>query len=105
MRNIIDAHVHIAPEHLLGRMDHRYPTTVLTFGRKLEWDGTVSQFMPDYIENSAFPARVLIHCMDRAGIGRAVILQSPCLSFNGDVAEARQDVPGPIMRGDDCRSG
>ena len=93
MRRIIDAHVHIAPPHLLGKTDKRYPTTVLTCGRKLEWNGVVSQFMPDYIESSAFPAHVLVHCMDGAGIEKAVIMQSPCLSFNDDVIDAVRSYP------------
>ena len=93
MRRIIDAHVHIAPQHLLGKTDARFPTTVLPFGQKLESDGFISQFMPDYIENSAFETRVLIHAMDRAGIGKAVIMQSPCLSINDDVIDAVKAYP------------
>jgi predicted TIM-barrel fold metal-dependent hydrolase len=88
MRKIIDAHAHIVPARLLGETDERYPTTVLPYGEKLEWDGRVSQFMPDYIENSAFPESALIRCMDHAGIQRAVLMQSHSLSFNDDVAKA-----------------
>lgn len=88
MRKIIDAHAHIAPARLLGTTDERYPTTVLPYGQKLEWDGRVMQFMPDYIENSAFPESVLVRCMDNAGIERAVLMQSHSLSFNDDVVKA-----------------
>ena len=88
MRRIIDAHAHIVPAWLLGKTDERYPTTVLPFGRKLEWDGRISQFMPDYIENSAFPDSVLIAMLDGAGVEKAVLMQSHSLSFNDDIINA-----------------
>lgn len=77
----------------MGKTDSRYPTTVLPYGQKLEWNGGLYQFMPDYLENSAFPTRVLLRCMDNASVEKAVIMQSPCLSFNDDVIEAVQQAP------------
>ncbi len=86
MPRIIDAHVHIAPAHLLGSTDARYPVTVEKYGKKRESDGRICQFMPVYMAQSAFPADALLSLMEQSQIEKAVILQSPCLSFNDDVA-------------------
>jgi predicted TIM-barrel fold metal-dependent hydrolase len=93
MRAIVDAHVHIVPAHLLGKVDKRYGVTVERFGIKRFADGSIYQFMPDFIADSCYPVESLIRSMDNMGIERAVILQSPCFSFNGDVVQAVQEYP------------
>ena len=93
MRKRTDAHVHIVPEHLLGRKDPRFNVTVEPYGIKRFADGSAYQFMPDYLANSQFIASTLVKCLDNMNIEKAVIMQSPCLSFNNDVIAAVQTYP------------
>ncbi len=93
MRPIIDAHVHIVPPHLLGKADERFGVRVEPHGIKRFADGSVYQFMPDYMADSCFPVESLVRAMDNLGVERAVIQQSPCFSFNDDVIQAIQKHP------------
>ena len=79
MRKIIDAHVHIVPAHLLGKIDRRFNVTIEAYGIKRFADGSVYQFMPDYLPESCFATDTLLKSMDNMGIEKAVIMQSPCL--------------------------
>ena len=93
MRAIIDAHVHIVPGHLLGKTDERFNVTVEPRGIKRFADGSVYQFMPEEFADSCYPVESLVRSMDATGITKAVILQSPCFSFNEDVVRAVQEYP------------
>jgi predicted TIM-barrel fold metal-dependent hydrolase len=93
MRQKIDAHVHIVPTHLLGKYDQRFGVTVEPYGVKRFNDGSIYQFMPDYMPDSSFAADTLIKSMDNHGIERAVILQSPCFNLNDDVIQAVHNHP------------
>ena len=93
MRQKIDAHVHIVPAHLLGKTDRRFDVTVEAHGIKRFADGSVCQFMPDYLSESRFSANTLIKSMDNMGIEKAVILQSPCFSLNADTVQAVRGYP------------
>lgn len=94
MARLIDAHVHIAPAHLLGRTDTRYPVTVEKYGRKRESDGRICQFMPAYMADSCFAADTLVEVLNASGVEKAVILQSHSLPINRDVADAVAAYPG-----------
>jgi predicted TIM-barrel fold metal-dependent hydrolase len=97
MRPIIDAHVHIVPAHLLGKTDKRFGVTVEPHGIKRFADGSVYQFMPADITDSSYPVDALIRSMDIVGIEKAVILQSPCFSFNEDVIQAVRTYPDRLQ--------
>jgi predicted TIM-barrel fold metal-dependent hydrolase len=89
----IDGHVHIVPAGVKGRFDERFKVRVEPYGIKRFVDGSVYQFMPDYMADSCFEAETLIQCMDNQGIERAVVLQSICLSFNEEVVKAVRRYP------------
>jgi predicted TIM-barrel fold metal-dependent hydrolase len=92
----IDGHVHIVPAGLKGRVDERFKVRVEPYGIKRFADGSVYQFMPDYMADSCFEAETLIKCMDNQGIERAVVMQSLCLSFNEEVVKAVRRYPGRL---------
>ena len=93
MRRMIDAHVHIVPAHLLGRTDERFNVTIEAYGVKRFSDGSVYQFMPDYLADSRYLADTLIRSMDNMGIEKAIVMQSPCFSLNEEVIQAVQKSP------------
>jgi predicted TIM-barrel fold metal-dependent hydrolase len=97
MRSVIDAHVHIVPAYLLGKTDERFGVTVEACGIKRFADGSAYQFMPGDSLDSCYTVHALLRAMDELGIERAVILQSPCLSFNEDVIEAVQNHPDRFL--------
>ena len=90
---MIDAHAHIVPAHLLGQTDGRFGVTIEEYGIKRFADGSVYQFMPDYMADSCYPVATLIRCMDNMGIEKAILMQSPCFSLNEAVAEAVRRFP------------
>ena len=85
MRKIIDAHVHIVPARLLGQTDPRFQVTIEAYGVKRFADGSVYQFMPDYLTDSSFATDMLLKSMENMGVEKAVIMQSPSFSLNEDV--------------------
>lgn len=95
-RKIFDAHVHIMPEHLLGKVD---PLGIewSEFG---EWifDGEmVVHRMPPYFEKSCFSADALIATMNFYGIEKAAIMQSYMFEINEDIAEAIKKYPDRLI--------
>ena len=93
MRKIIDAHVHIVPARLLGKTDPRFQVTIEAYGVKRFADGSVYQFMPDYLTDSCFATDTVLKSMDNMGVEKAVIMQSPCFSLNDDVIQAVRNYP------------
>lgn len=73
MRKIIDAHMHIVPDFLVGMTVGA--TTYEKFGRCVFDGKNVFQSMPDYIESSTFSAEALLRVMDNGGVERGVIMQ------------------------------
>jgi predicted TIM-barrel fold metal-dependent hydrolase len=93
VRNKIDAHVHIVPSQLLGKTDPRFGVTVEAYGIKRFADGSLYQFMPDFMADSCYPAETLLKCMDNLGIEKSIIMQSPSLPINVDVIQAVHSHP------------
>jgi predicted TIM-barrel fold metal-dependent hydrolase len=93
MRRIIDAHVHIRPEHLCGTTDPVSQIKMDTYGRMQLPDGAIYQCMPPYFKNSCFSASDLIQVMDIYGVEKAVILQSLSFQINPDLIAAVRRYP------------
>ncbi len=89
---LIDTHVHILPESVLGARYERLHTEQLAYGLRKTYDGSFYA-APPYIPDSQFTADTLIYMMDVYGVERAVIQQTPILPLNEDVADAVEKYP------------
>lgn len=90
-RRIIDAHLHIFPERLLG-MTLGY-NTYETCGRCNFAGKLYYQVMPDIIGNSAFTVPTILRVMDNAGVARGVIMQGSSDAILPDTVEAVHEYP------------
>ncbi len=70
-----------------------YLYAVEAYGVKRFGDGSIYQFMPDYLAESCFAAETLIRSMDNMGIEKAILMQSPCFSLNEEVIQAITSLP------------
>ena len=89
---LIDAHVHILPEHILGERYERLHTEQFAYGFRKTYDGSF-YVTPPYVRDSQFTADTLVHMMDVYGVERAVVQQTPIFPFNEDVAQAVEKYP------------
>ena len=95
MRRIIDAHVHLKEEGLLGTTNQQFQVTYLPYGQIRLFNGLVVDGMPQYMRNSAFTYDDLIHFMDSMGVEKAMILAGAPTNIEYTV-EAVQKYPGRL---------
>lgn len=91
MRKVIDAHLHIYPERLLGTTQG-----IITYERNGRWvfGGKMTyQAMPEIISNSAFTVPTILRVMDNAGVERGVIMQGASDTIIPDAIAAVQEHP------------
>lgn len=91
MRKIIDAHLHIYPERLLGTT-----SGIVTYERngRFVFAGKFPyQAMPEIISNTAFTVPTILRVMDNAQVSRAVIMQGAMDSIIPDTISAVESYP------------
>ena len=95
MRRIIDAHVHIVPERLLGTTEGAIHYDIC--GRYVIAGGKMHyQAMPDIIGNSAFTAQTLVRVMENAGVERGIIMQGMSDALLPDTIAAVRRYPDQL---------
>ena len=94
MEKIVDAHIHIRPEWLLGYQDRRMHISFGPYGRICDSNGVKQRYyMPEYIQATKVTAEALLEVMDRNHIEKGVIMHSLYHVMNWDVVSAVNRYP------------
>ena len=84
-KKIIDGHAHLTPRGLVGKRDARIGVTYRPYG-ELEFDsGERIPYMPGVIEDTAFPAEMMLHMMDTNGICYTVLMANSLTDLEENV--------------------